>query len=283
MDQAPVCAVPNKNLQSKGEMMFKFCKGYVGKIALGAAAATLVLSSEQSFAQPPAAKPHASKALPDWSGVWEPIGGFILDVTAQQRPENKGNPPYEVRDFPPYNPDYEARYDNDIAALRKGASLSDLSAQCLPVGMPRIMAIPYPTEFIIQPKRVIVMFELSGPRMIYTDGRQHSAPDDLDPTFNGESIGHWEGDVLVIDTIGIRSDVIFDVSGAMHSDALHIKERVRRISHDIIQDDMVLEDPKAFTRPWQVRRQLRLHPGWQMSEYVCENNRSPTVGANAAK
>ena len=246
-------------------------------LVLGAIAFTLLGSSEGAAANASHAAANAPARLPDWSGVWAPSGGFIFDPSAIGRPENKGRTGFEVRNFPPYNPEYEAKYDKDVAALRRGDGIIDPSAKCLPLGMPRVMIIGYPSEIIIQPKRVVMLFEvLSQRRIIYTDGRSHTAPADLDPTFQGESIGHWEGDVLVVDTIGIRGDLVFDNTGAPHSDALHITERIRRVSHDRMEDQMVLEDPKAFTGPWRVTRFWTLHPEWEIKEFVCENNRTPS-------
>src|SRR3569623_1354195 len=111
------------------------------------------------------------------------------------------------------------------------------------------MGTPFPLEFVIQPDKVMIEFEAYSqvPR-IYTDGRKH--PADLDPSYNGDSIGHWEGDTLVVDTVGLRGDTVFDVSGAPHSDAMHVVERIRRVSKDSIEDRIVIEDPKALTKPW---------------------------------
>jgi hypothetical protein len=219
----------------------------------------------------------SAKGPPDWSGLWVGVGGNLFDPTARNRPENKDMPPFEARDFPPYNAEYEARYSKIVADLRKGVPPKDPSAACLPVGLPRMMILGYPLEFVIQPNRVLVLFELeSQRRTIYTDGRRHTPPDDFDLTFSGESIGHWEGDTLVVDTTGLRGNIVFDNTTAPHSDALHIVERIRRVDHDIIEDRMVLEDREAFTKPWLVTRSLKLQPGWQMKEYVCENNRSPS-------
>ena len=143
--------------------------------------------------------------------------------------------------------------------------------------MPRIMTTPYPMEFVIQPDRVLILLEISSQvRRIYTDGRKHPTGDDLDPTYMGHSIGHWEGDTLVVDTVGMRGDTVFDVTAAMHSDQVHEVERIRRISPTQMQDIMTIEDPVAFTKPWVVTRLYDLKPTWQITEYVCEdNNRNP--------
>ena len=203
-------------------------------------------------------------------GVWEPQGGAILDPSARAMPGNKGRPMTELGEFPPYNPQYQARYDKITADLRAGVKLVDGSAMCLPQGMPRMMVIGYPIDIIVQPKRVVMLFEPGMQRrIIHTDGRKHSNPDDLDPTFSGESIGHWEGDTLVVDTVGIRPELLFDYSLAPHSDVLRVTERISRAG-DTLQDDMTLEDAKAFTKPWRIHRVYKLQPTWEIKEFVCE-------------
>ncbi|WP_374944590.1 hypothetical protein [Sphingomonas sp.] len=203
-------------------------------------------------------------------GVWEPQGGAILDPLARGMPGNKGRSMPELAVFPPYKPDWQARYDKTTADLRAGVKLKDGSARCLPQGMPRMMVIGYPIDIVVQSKRVILLFEVDQQRrIINTDGRKHTAADELDPTYSGESIGHWEGDTLVVDTVGIREDLLFDYSFAPHSDALHIVERIRRVG-DTLEDEMTIEDPKAFTKPWQIKRLYKLQPTWELKEYVCE-------------
>jgi hypothetical protein len=203
-------------------------------------------------------------------GVWEPLGGAILDPTARAMPGNKGRPMPELSAFPPYNAEYQARYDKITADLRAGVRIIDGSAMCLPQGMPRMMVIGYPIDIIVQPKRVVMLFEPGQQRrIIHTDGRSHTDPAELDPTYSGESIGHWEGNTLVVDTVGIREDLVFDYSLAPHSDELRITERIRRLG-DTLEIEMTLEDAKAFTRPWQIKRTYKLQPTWEIKEFVCD-------------
>lgn len=243
----------------------------------------LLVAQSAAVAQPAAAPASqqvalAASAIPAevmeqrmaLQGVWEPVGGAILDPLARGMPGNAGRPMPELADFPPYNAEYQARYDKITADLRSGVRLKDGSARCLPQGMPRMMVIGYPIDIIVQPKRVIMLFEPGQQRrVIYTDGRSHTDLDILDPSYSGESIGHWEGDTLVVSTIGIREDLLFDYSFAPHSDALRIAERMRRVGN-MIESEMTLEDPKAFTKPWQIKRQFRLQPTWELKEFVCD-------------
>jgi hypothetical protein len=212
--------------------------------------------------------------LPDWSGVWMPHERNIFDPTAFAVPAHVGKGAQDIREFPPYKPDWEARYIKVLAENKQGKP-TDPTASCQPGGMPRIMGTPYPLELVIQPNRVIVLHEISSQvRRIWTDGRGH--PADLDPTFMGHTIGHWEGDTLVTDTVGLRGDTVFDVTAAPHSDKIHVSERMRRASPTVFEDIITVDDPVAFTHPWTVTRTYDLKPTWEISEYVCEeNNRNP--------
>jgi hypothetical protein len=215
---------------------------------------------------------------PDWTGVWNPHERNMFDPTAFDRIENKGKGAQDIREYPPYNDKWEAIY---VAKLKQNAMgvPTDPTASCRPGGMPRIMTTPYPMEFVILADRVDILHEVSSQvSRIYTDGRPHPAGDDLDPSYMGHSIGHWEGDTLVVDTVGMKGDTVYDVSSAPHSDQVHEIERIRRISPTQIEDLMTIEDPVAFTKPWVVRRTYDLKPDWQIQEYICEdNNRNPIL------
>src|SRR5688572_17579852 len=125
---------------------------------------------------------------PDWSGVWSPGVGAGSRTTATP---------------PKLTPAGQALLDAFEAGKAEGRNLQTQAANCVPNGMPGIMRLPYPIEFIYSPGRVNILIETySEIRRIYVDGRP--LPEDPDPFFNGHSVGHWEGDTLVIDTIGIH-------------------------------------------------------------------------------
>jgi hypothetical protein len=118
-----------------------------------------------------------------------------------------------------------------------------------------------------------MLFEIGGVRRIPTDGTKHPTPiDDIDPTYMGDSVGQWDGDTLVVDTVGLRGDTVFDASGAMHSDKMHIVERIRLISSDKLEDHMTIDDSEAFTKPWEVTHIYDRKPDWKIMEFVCEEN-----------
>jgi hypothetical protein len=142
---------------------------------------------------------------------------------------------------------------------------------CFPPGVPRIMLLPFPMRIVQARNEVIMVFEYDHfVREIFTDRHEH--PKDLELTWMGNSIGRWDGDTLVIDTTGLNDKTWLDQVGHPHSDALHVIERVRRVDHNTLQDDITIDDPKAYTKPWSGRQVFVLKPGWNIREYVCEDN-----------
>ena len=205
-------------------------------------------------------------ALPNWNGIWLRQGSINFDP---------GVPPEQVDMGAPLTPEYAARYKARLAARAAGKPTGDPTATCVPGGMPRLMNMVYPMEVLMAPGQVTVIAEWNSQvRRIFTDGRPH--PQDPDPTYNGHSIGRWEGDALVVDTIGLRSDTVFTQAGLEHSDAMRIAERFR-MKGDVLEDELTVIDPKMLTRPWTVVKRFKRAPkGFEMMEYVCEeNNRNP--------
>lgn len=207
---------------------------------------------------------YADPHQPDISGLWLVTGYFTLSPD---------------RAVPALKPPYDALYARRMKAFNAGAPIDDVTANCLPPGMPHIMVVPYPFEIVQTPGRVLFLFEYAGQvRRVYLDG-QHASEDD-DPTYYGFSTAHWEGSTLVIQTSRIRADTQDDFTGLPHSDALVITERLRRIDHNTLEDDLTLTDPKAYARPFTVTRRYQLHPSWTIGEYVCEENNRNATGAN---
>ena len=151
------------------------------------------------------------------------------------------------------------------------ANSQDPVLNCLPPGVPRILLMPFPMQIAQLPGEVLMIFEYDHfIRAIYTDGRPH--PKDLDPTWMGDSIGKWEGDSLVVDTIGFNDKTWLDMVGHPHSDALHLTERIRRPDQTTLVDDITIADPKDFTKPWTGQQIFDLKPSWHLGEYICEDN-----------
>ncbi len=193
--------------------------------------------------------------LPDWSGVWE-----ITRTPGGGRPEE-----------PQFTSEYAAKFEAYQAEQAKGGHQDNPTANCLPPGMPQIMNQPYPMEFLFTPGKITVVIEAySQMRRIFTDGRKH--PDDPDPTFNGHSIGRWEGDTLVVDTLGFVPDTPLSVGGMQHSDKMRIEERMRITAPDRLEIRTTVHDPVALTKPWTTTKTLARHRDWDIAEYVCEQN-----------
>jgi hypothetical protein len=149
---------------------------------------------------------------------------------------------------------------------------NDPNLACLPEGVPRFMFVPLPMEIFQVPTRIIIRHEgIEVSRQIYLN-RQH--PKDLEPSYSGDSIGKWEGDALVVDTVGFKDKTWVDSSGLPHSEAMHLVERIHRVDHDTLVDDFTIEDPKAFTKAITAQQVYKLRAGWEIQEYTCtENNK----------
>ena len=192
--------------------------------------------------------------LPDWSGVWQMIGSTVFDAaTVEPRNGRSGNP--GVREHPPYNAEWEAKYLANIESVRQGRFPDPLTYCGIPAGFPRLLNVPDVYEFVVRPEQVWILTE-NGPNImrIYTDGREHPAEGDYWPTYSGDSVGHWEDDTLVVDTIGLKSDgdTILDRTGLVLSEAMHIVTRIRKLDEQTLEARLVIEDPIALTAPWAV-------------------------------
>lgn len=142
---------------------------------------------------------------------------------------------------------------------------------CLPAGMPRAYSHPYHVEIIQVPGRVYMLFELNSMiRRIYTDGR--SLPEGAPLSFMGHSVGRWDGDTLIVDTIDMNEATWLDRLGHPHTDALRVEERIRRVEHGTIEIDFRFEDPKAYTRPWTGKQVMEWKPNYEMiDQIICED------------
>jgi|RhiMethySRZTD1v2_1073278.scaffolds.fasta_scaffold01036_13 carboxypeptidase family protein len=190
--------------------------------------------------------PKAADGKPDLSGIWLP--GQDLEP--------------EVPPFQPWAAEAARKY-----ADRPG---DDPRAQCLPSGVTRMHALDL-VKFVQTPTLLIALIESAVPpvRQIFLDGRSH--PPNLQPTWMGHSIGRWEADTLVIDTIGFNDKVWLE-GIRPQTEQLHVIERYRRIDVGRMSLEITIDDPGAYTRPWKVRRLLQLAPGEEVQEYICNEN-----------
>jgi hypothetical protein len=181
--------------------------------------------------------------LPDWSGIWLP------DINDQNRQRRENKTPWTAK---------AAKEVADMGAAENAGRPAGIFNNCLPQGMPSWMLISHNAlEFLFTPGRVTMLGELDGNRLrrIYTDGRPH--PEDPDLTFHGHSIGRWEGDTLVVDTVGILPEVYLAISegvGIPNGGDMHIVERIRLVSPDLLHDELEITAPHVLTAPWKTTR-----------------------------
>lgn len=211
----------------------------------------------------------AEAGSPDFSGVWErypdPYEGGI------DYPPPPGGPP-ALRE--PYASAYKAAIRKRDDAVKRGEPLIDASTRCLPEGMPTLMAGTYDLEFLHGKDNVVVLAEfLSQTRRIFFNTSMPPV-EEVSPSYNGFSVGHWEGDTLVVHTAGVRTDVQF--MNMPHSRNMRITERIRLVSPDKLEDRIVIEDPETLVRPYRFTFGYRRDPGYRIVEYVCDNNRWQT-------
>jgi len=211
-------------------------------------------------AAPPANKPapRTGDGKPDFNGLWGTDRNFYLDIAGSLK---KG-------ETLPLQPWAEK-------ATKERLSKDDPEANCLPAGVPRMT--PYPWRIVQQPTYIFFLFEgnIHTYRQIFMDGRKH--PDDPDPTWYGHSTGRWDGDTLVVDTIGFNDKFWFDFAGHPHTEKLHTTERFRRPDFSHLDLEVVIDDPGAYTKPFTMYGHTTLSPNGEIMEYVCnENNQDPS-------
>jgi hypothetical protein len=144
-----------------------------------------------------------------------------------------------------------------------------LGEHCLPRGVPDTIGEPYPIQIVQTPTLVVILYEAGEFfRVIPTNGRPH--PQDLDPTWMGNSVGHWEGDTLVVDVTGVNDKV--SVGEFRHTTAYHVVERFERTAYDTLKYSATIEDPNVFAAPWTEVGTFTLHPEWDIQEYICDEN-----------
>jgi len=243
-------------------------------VGLAVAGVALLISSSGMFAQTATPKGAAKSAEPDITGVWR---------RSRRPPDNKrkytfhelaGTLTNEEPSMTPWGQaTFKAARPNEGPRAVPLSQTNDPVTKCYPPGVPRIyvMRVGQPFEIMQIPGRVIMFFEYDHfVRQIFTDGRPHSP--DLTPSWMGDSIGRWEGDTLVVDTVGFNDKTWLDGDGHPHTDALHLVERIRRVGLDAMTIDFTIDDPKAYTKPWTAHNVFESKPGWNIGEVVCEDD-----------
>jgi hypothetical protein len=196
--------------------------------------------------------PRLPDGTPDLSGVWQG-GGPVGDI-------GEGLPKGEAI---PILPEADQ-------ILKARQSKDDPEANCLPTGVPRIA--PYPWRIVQTPTHIFFLFEanIHTYRQIFMDGRKH--PPDPDPTWYGHSIGRWQGRTLVVDTVGYNDKFWFDFRGHPHTERLHTIERYTRTDVGTLVNEITIDDPGAYARPFKVTFTAKLRPRDELMEYICQEN-----------
>jgi hypothetical protein len=231
-----------------------------------------LVSAQQAARTPASGIPRTPEGRPDLSGVWiagaQPLLlGEVEAAKIRAADAAAKRPPFQ-REPPPYKPEFEKTRQEFVA--RRG--IDDPMARCLMSGVPRITVRPLPFQIIQTKDLVAILYEVHHAfRVIPTDGRPH--PEDIEPSYMGDSVGRWEGDTLVVDVTGFNEKTWLAGVGTVHSEQLHVVERYRRDTPDSIVYDVTIEDPVVFTKPWRQQEILHLRPGERIREYECiENN-----------
>jgi hypothetical protein len=259
-------------------------------------ACAVVLAAQPAFAQWPtytsksiphkrdgtvnldAPAPRAKDGHPDLSGLWERVGpgGINPDFAALQSKD--GGPPAAtfwnlgagVQNGLPFRPLAAQLRDERMANDQK----NNPDAHCLPMGLMQLHLHPQPRKLVQTPAIIVIMYEGNqGLREIFTDGR--SVPElneDLQPWWYGYSAGHWEGDTLVVETVGFRDDVWLDVQGSPLTSAARMTERFTRPTFGRLQIDVTIDDPNAYTKPFTVRVNQQILADEELIEFVCNEN-----------
>jgi hypothetical protein len=257
-----------------------YCGAYAGLVLFLMCMAVLPATTQEEKASPPGpakAKtqaapkggpaPRTPDGHPDLSGVWFPgtAGGFTFNPALRRQFDAKATP----EEPPPFQPWAAAKIK---AMTTTDYELGRASVNCLPRGVPGMFLIdPYPFQLIQTPGLFAQLDELNNNwRVVHTDGRPHSP--DPDPSFDGDEVGHWEEDTLVIDVIGIDERTWNNFTGWFHSDQEHVIERISRPSMNYLVYQVTIEDPKVLSKPWTSAPRVWTLGHEDLLEYYCTNN-----------
>lgn len=238
-----------------------------------AASAACWLALSAQAANNSAARVEEFSKLPDWTGLWEmgrpggPGGPGAPGGPGPAAPANAAGsapPPAALPVGPPddypYNAEWQARHDVQKAKYAAASGTEQIPdntvTQCV-WGFPRVLSGPYEFEVTVTPEQTMFNYDIREFRHIWTDGRGHPPSSVLKPAPVGHSIGHWEGQTLIVDTVGIKAGLWLNGVGATLSDQAHITERWTQTDHDHLQDEVTIEDPVAFTKPYHGTHSFR--------------------------
>jgi hypothetical protein len=230
--------------------------------------ATAQNAAPQKKTAPPV--PRTADGKPDLNGVWQPgsdkVGTWEEANQGVGVPEPGKGPRVTRGGPPPYQP-WAAKKVQDSINLRRA---DEPVARCIPqLDLPGIGL--YPIQFVQNANTIVILIEPRHNFRIIPLNAKH--PDDMEPSYVGDSVGHWEGDTLVVDVAGFKEQM---EGVSIHTEALHIVERFTRVDYNTIEYEATSDDPKALTKPFTIHSKIMLRPGTRIREYVCEeNNQDP--------
>jgi hypothetical protein len=222
--------------------------------------------------------PRTADGRPDLSGIWEmenllhDSGGATGNPTELPISAQFLNIAAGLKEGLPYQP-----WAAELVKQRSAGIGKDYPhSHCMPPGVPEIDALPEWKKIVQTPGLILMLQEFNASyRQIFTDGR--ALPVDPNPSWNGYSTGHWEGDTLVVETAGFRDGTWIDVKGDPMTDAAKVTERFRRLNFGNMQIEVTVDDPKAYTRPWTVKLNQYLVINTEMLDYICLENEKDIV------
>jgi hypothetical protein len=227
---------------------------------------------------PPVSKnvPRAADGQPDLSGVWQGGSNRIgtwEDTNNGEGPLGQGGAitPYAVPGPQP-KPPYQEWAAKKVLESYKMRGVDEPMVRCLPPGVPRttLMGL-FPMQIVQTPKTIVMLFEVFHLFRIIPIDAKH--PDDLEPSYMGDSVGHWDGDTLVVDVTGFNDKTWLSGVGTFHSEKLHVVEKFTRVDENTIVYEDTVEDPVVLKGPWTRHGTIMLRPGTRIREYECvENN-----------
>jgi hypothetical protein len=201
--------------------------------------------------------PKTSDGKPDFSGLWQGANGKYLENLAA-----------DTTGQAPTLPWAEAYFKK----IQTGNGAGRPQEKCLPHGITDYDALPMPIKIVQTPGNIVILYEAYNHfRQVFMDGR--ALPKDPQPTWMGYSVGKFEGDTLVVDSNGFNDQTWLDDGGHPHTEALRVTERLRRRDFGHIDLQLIVEDPKAYTKPWGATLRLNLLPDDELIENICENEK----------
>jgi hypothetical protein len=201
--------------------------------------------------------PKLPDGKPDLSGIWNPNPKYVRDIAVDLKPGDV-----------PMQPWAEATFKERLSGSR---SSEEPDANCLPQGVPKLDTAPAPWKLVQLPDQVVILYEaFTQWRQIFMDGRK--LPEDPNPTWLGYSVGHWDGNTLVVESSGFNGKAWLDQVGHPTTEKLRVTEKYRRKDFGHLEIEITINDPGAYTKPWTVTEGPTLLVDSELLEFVCSEN-----------